>query len=229
MSISKRMQALNLIPLKSKYELHDALQQIKILSNAKFNETIDVAVHLGIDVRKSDQMVRGSSVLPHGLGKEIQVVVFAEGELVREATEAGALRVGMEDLAKAFEAEEITCNVVIATPSAMKMVGRLGKILGPKGLMPNPKLGTVTNDVGKAVKRAKQGQVFYRAEKAGIIHSPIGKADFTVDMLAENLKVILSDLKSLQPATSKGKYIKKVSLSSTMGPSMNLDLLSLSI
>jgi large subunit ribosomal protein L1 len=205
------------------YVIDDALSLVKELATAKFPESIDVSVNLGVDPRKSDQVVRGSTVLPNGTGKTVRVAVFAQGENAEKASAAGADVVGFEDLAETVKAGELNFDVVIATPDAMRVVGQLGQILGPRGLMPNPKVGTVTADVEVAVKNAKAGQVRYRTDKAGIIHCPIGRADFEVPALKENLDALLSDLKKSKPAASKGQYVKKLTVSSTMGPGVSVD------
>ncbi|MEM7613300.1 MAG: 50S ribosomal protein L1 [Pseudomonadota bacterium] len=205
------------------YAADEGLQLVNELASAKFAESIDVSVNLGVDPRKSDQVVRGSTVLPNGTGKTVRVAVFAQGENAEKATAAGADLVGFEDLAESIKGGEMNFDVVIATPDAMRVVGQLGQILGPRGLMPNPKVGTVTPDVEGAVKNAKAGQVRYRTDKAGIIHCPIGKVGFDVGALRENLAALLADLKKSKPAASKGAYVKKVSVSSTMGPSVIID------
>jgi large subunit ribosomal protein L1 len=205
------------------YEIDIALGLVKELATAKFPESIDVAVNLGVDPRKSDQVVRGSSVLPNGTGKTVRVAVFAQGDNAEKATAAGADIVGFEDLAETIKGGTMDFDVVIATPDAMRVVGQLGQILGPRGLMPNPKVGTVTADVETAVKNAKAGQVRYRTDKAGIIHCPIGRADFELDALKENLDFLLADLKKAKPASAKGSYVKKLTVSSTMGPGVSVD------
>ncbi len=205
------------------YAIDDALTLVKELATAKFPESIDVSVNLGVDPRKSDQVVRGSTVLPNGTGKTVRVAVFAQGENADKATAAGADIVGFDDLAESVKGGEMNFDVVIATPDAMRVVGQLGQILGPRGLMPNPKVGTVTADVETAVKNAKAGQVRYRTDKAGIIHCPIGRADFEVATLKENLEALLADLKKAKPASSKGQYLKKLTVSSTMGPGVSVD------
>ena len=205
------------------YPLDEALSLVKELATAKFPESVDVAVNLGVDPRKSDQVVRGASVLPNGTGKTVRVAVFAQGDNADKAKAAGADIVGFEDLAEKVKGGEMNFDVVIATPDAMRVVGQLGQILGPRGLMPNPKVGTVTADVTTAVKNAKAGQVRYRTDKAGIIHCPIGRADFDVNSLKENLMVLLADLKKAKPSTSKGAYVKRLTVSSTMGPGVNVD------
>ena len=205
------------------YLIDEALGLVKDLATAKFPESIDVSVNLGVDPRKSDQVVRGSTVLPNGTGKTVRVAVFAQGENADKATAAGADIVGFEDLAEQVKAGKLNFDVVIATPDAMRVVGKLGQILGPRGLMPNPKVGTVTADVETAVTNAKAGQVRYRTDKAGIIHCPIGRADFEVPALKENLKVLLADLKKAKPASAKGSYVMKLTVSSTMGPGVSVD------
>ena len=205
------------------YVIDEALSLVKEFATAKFPESIDVSVNLGVDPRKSDQVVRGSTVLPNGTGKTVRVAVFAQGENAEKATAAGADVVGFEDLAEAVKGGQLNFDVVIATPDAMRVVGQLGQILGPRGLMPNPKVGTVTADVENAVQNAKAGQVRYRTDKAGIIHCPIGRADFEVPALKENLEALLSDLKKSKPAASKGQYVKKLTVSSTMGPGVSVD------
>ncbi|KLI97551.1 50S ribosomal protein L1 [Luteimonas sp. FCS-9] len=224
----KRLQAA-VQPGKS-YGIDDALKIVKDNSNAKFAEAVDVAVRLGVDARKSDQQVRGSTVLPAGTGKSVRVAVFAPaGAKADEALAAGADVVGMDDLAEKMQGGDINYDVVIATPDAMRVVGKLGTLLGPRGLMPNPKVGTVSPNPGEAVKNAKGGQVRYRTDKAGIIHCTIGKADFDADKLKENLQALLADLVKAKPATAKGQYLQKISLSSTMGPGVIVDQSTLSI
>jgi len=205
------------------YVIDEALSLVKEFATAKFPESIDVSVNLGVDPRKSDQVVRGSTVLPNGTGKTVRVAVFAQGENADKAKAAGADVVGFEDLAESVKGGDLNFDVVIATPDAMRVVGQLGQILGPRGLMPNPKVGTVTADVEGAVKNAKAGQVRYRTDKAGIIHCPIGRADFEVPALKENLAALLNDLKKAKPAASKGQYVKKLTVSSTMGPGVSVD------
>ncbi len=201
----------------------DAFALVKQHAGAKFGEAVDVAVNLGVDPRKSDQVVRGSTVLPNGTGKVTRVAVFAQGAAAEAATEAGADIVGMDDLAEQVKGGNLDFDVVVAAPDAMRVVGQLGKILGPRGLMPNPKVGTVTADVEGAVKNAKAGQVRYRTDKAGIIHCPIGRVDFEVNALKENLDALLADLKKAKPAAAKGQYVKKLTVSSTMGPGVAVD------
>jgi len=222
--LSKRKQAArDKVDSQRAYEIDAALDLVKELASAKFAESIDVAVNLGVDPRKSDQVVRGSTVLPNGTGKTVRVAVFAQGENAEKATAAGADIVGFEDLAETVKGGTMDFDVVIATPDAMRVVGQLGQILGPRGLMPNPKVGTVTADVETAVKNAKAGQVRYRTDKAGIIHCAIGRADFEVAALKENLNMLLADLRKAKPATAKGLYVKKLTVSSTMGPGVAVD------
>jgi large subunit ribosomal protein L1 len=224
MAMSKRKKlAIEKVDPAKIYPIDDALTLVKELATAKFPESIDVSVNLGVDPRKSDQVVRGSTVLPNGTGKTVRVAVFAQGENADKATAAGADTVGFEDLAEAMKGGDIAYDVVIATPDAMRVVGQLGQLLGPRGLMPNPKVGTVTPDVETAVKNAKAGQVRYRTDKGGIIHCPIGRADFEIDALKENLDVLLADLRKAKPASSKGAYFKKLTVSSTMGPGVTID------
>ncbi|MCG8325201.1 MAG: 50S ribosomal protein L1 [Thiotrichales bacterium] len=211
------------------YPVAEALQLLKECSKVKFDESVEVAINLGIDARKSDQQVRGSTVLPKGTGKTVRVAVFAQGELADTAREAGADEVGFEDLAETMQKGDIAFDVVIATPDAMAVVGKLGKVLGPRGLMPNPKVGTVTKDVKQAVENAKAGQVRYRTDKNGIIHCAIGKVSFDVGALQENLDTLLHDLVKAKPGNAKGVYMKKVSLSTTMGPGILVDQGSLSL
>jgi large subunit ribosomal protein L1 len=222
--LSKRMKAARerLEPAKQ-YAVEEALQLIKELASARFTESVEAAVNLGVDPRKSDQVVRGSTVLPNGTGKVVRVAVFAQGANAEAAKEAGADVVGFEDLAEQVKGGMLDFDVVIASPDAMRVVGQLGPILGPRGLMPNPKVGTVAADVAQAVKNAKAGQVRYRADKAGILHCGIGKVDFEVQALEENLRALLADLVKAKPASAKGIYLKKVTLSSTMGPGIPVD------
>ncbi len=211
------------------YPVEEALGLVKELATAKFKESVDVSVNLGVDPRKSDQVVRGSTVLPNGTGKTVRVAVFAQGPNADVAKEAGADVVGFEDLAEQIKGGDLNFDVVIATPDAMRVVGPLGRVLGPRGLMPNPKVGTVTPDVAAAVQNAKAGQVRYRTDKAGIIHCPIGSAGFEIPQLAENLSALLADLVKAKPAAAKGVYMKKVTVSSTMGPGVAVDQSSLSL
>jgi large subunit ribosomal protein L1 len=205
------------------YQIDEALTLVKELATSKFPESVDVSVNLGVDPKKSDQVVRGSTVLPNGTGKTVRVAVFAQGDNADKAKNAGADIVGFEDLAETVQGGEMNFDVVIATPDAMRVVGKLGQILGPRGLMPNPKVGTVTADVETAVKNAKAGQVRYRTDKAGIIHCPIGRVDFEVPALKENLVALLADLQKAKPAASKGAYLKRLTVSSTMGPGISVD------
>jgi large subunit ribosomal protein L1 len=211
------------------YAIDDALKLVKEFASAKFNESVDAAVNLGIDAAKSDQQVRGSTVMPHGIGKTVRVAVFTSGRNQEAAKAAGADIVGLEDLAEKVKAGEINFDVVIASPDAMRVVGQLGQILGPRGLMPNPKVGTVSPDVAGAVKNAKSGQVRYRVDKAGIVHCTIGKASFEPEKLKDNLMALLADLNKAKPATSKGIYMKRVTVSSTMGPGVVVDQSSLAV
>jgi len=221
---AKRIQAWKgkLAPGKQ-YGVDEALKMVKEFATAKFPESVDAAVNLGIDASKSDQQVRGSTVLPHGIGKTVRVAVFTSGKNQDVARAAGADVVGLEDLAEKVKAGEINFDVVIASPDAMRVVGQLGQILGPRGLMPNPKVGTVTPDVANAVKNAKTGQVRYRVDKAGIVHCAIGRANFEVNALKENLQALIADLQKAKPAASKGIYLKRITLSSTMGPGIAVD------
>ncbi|MBL8479127.1 MAG: 50S ribosomal protein L1 [Sterolibacteriaceae bacterium] len=227
---SKRVVAvLAKVDRNKAYPIADALNLVKECATAKFDESIDVSVNLGVDAKKSDQLVRGSVVLPAGTGKTVRVAVFAQGAKAEDARAAGADVVGFDDLAADVKAGNMNFDIVIATPDAMKVVGALGQILGPRGLMPNPKVGTVTMDVTTAVKNAKAGQVQYRTDKAGIIHCTIGRASFSVDSLKTNLSALIEALQKAKPAASKGVYLKKVSLSSTMGAGVRVDQASLSV
>lgn len=211
------------------YSIDEALALVKELATAKFTETVDVAVNLGIDAKKSDQVVRGSALLPHGTGKTVRVAVFAQGQNADKARAAGADTVGFEDLAEQMKAGSIDFDTVIATPDAMRIVGQLGRVLGPRGLMPNPKVGTVTQDVETAVRNAKAGQIRFRADKGGVVHCPIGKASFEVVALRDNLLALLNDIKKVKPAAAKGQYLKRLTVSSTMGPGVMVDQASLDI
>ena len=211
------------------HDVSEALALLKDLSSVKFSESVDVSVNLGVDPRKSDQVVRGSTVMPNGIGKESRVAVFAQGAAAEEAREAGADIVGMDDLAEQVQAGNLDFDVVIAAPDAMRVVGKLGRILGPRGLMPNPKVGTVTPDVAGAVRNAKAGQVQYRTDRAGIIHCTIGKVGFEVEALKQNLDALLGDLNKAKPGASKGVYMKKVTLSTTMGPGIGIDKATLGL
>jgi large subunit ribosomal protein L1 len=222
--VTKRQKAIREVVTAGKvYSITEAVEMLAKVSTVKFKESIDVSVNLGVDPRKSDQVVRGSTVLPHGIGKEVRVAVFAQGENAVKAKEAGADVVGFEDLAASMKAGDIDYGVVIATPDAMRVVGQLGQILGPRGLMPNPKVGTVTPDVVTAVKNAKAGQVRFRTDKNGIIHAGVGKIEFDAVAIQENVAALVAELKKLKPASSKGIYVKKVVLSSTMGPGILVD------
>jgi large subunit ribosomal protein L1 len=217
------------LPPGKQYPIDEAIKLVKEFATAKFAESVDVAVNLGIDASKSDQQVRGSTVMPHGIGKSVRVAVFTAGKNVDAAKAAGADIVGLEDLAEKVKAGEINFDVVVASPDAMRVVGQLGQILGPRGLMPNPKVGTVTPNVADAVKNAKSGQVRYRVDKAGIVHCTIGKSKFEADKLKDNLMALLADLNKAKPATSKGIYLKRVTLASTMGPGVTVDQSSLAL
>lgn len=228
--ITKRQRAINeKVDSTKHYSIEEAVALLKDLSNVKFAETVDVSVNLGIDPRKSDQSVRGATTLPHGNGKSVRVAVFTQGANAEAAKAAGAEFVGMDELAAEIKAGKMDFDVVIASPDAMRVVGQLGQVLGPRGLMPNPKTGTVTPDVVTAVKNAKAGQIRYRAEKGGIVHGGLGKISFDAIAIKENLEALIGDLKKSKPATSKGIYIKKISLSSTMGPGLVIDQASLAI
>lgn len=222
--ISKKRKLINeKIDKEKLYAADEALTLVKEFASAKFEESIDVSINLGVDPKQSDQVVRGSTVLPNGTGKTVRVAVFAQGENAEKAKSVGADIVGFEDLADEIKSGKMDFEVVIATPDAMRIVGQLGQILGPRGLMPNPKVGTVTPDVETAVKNAKAGQVRYRTDKAGIIHCSIGSSKFEVNKLHENLNALLSDLKKAKPASAKGIYLKKMTMSSTMGPGIKVD------
>ena len=209
------------------YSIEDAVNLVKDAAYAKFDETVDLAVNLGVDPRKSDQMVRGTVVLPHGMGKKVSVLVFAKGEKEKEARDAGADFVGLDDLIEKITKGWLDFDKAVATPDVMGSVGKLGKVLGPRGLMPNPKLGTVTFDVDRAVKEIKAGKVEYKTEKAGIVHIPIGRVSFEAQKLVDNAKTVIGSLLKAKPATSKGRYLKQLSVSSTMGPGIIIDLASL--
>ena len=225
---SKRVRAMRVkIDRETLHPIDDALTLVKQLASAKFEESVDVSVNLGVDPRKSDQVVRGSTVMPNGTGKEVRVAVFAQGAAADAATEAGADVVGLDDLAEQVKGGEINFDMVVAAPDAMRVVGQLGKILGPRGLMPNPNVGTVTPDVGEAVRKAKAGQVQYRTDKAGIIHCSIGTVGFEVQALKENLQALLTDLNKAKPSAAKGVYMRKITLSSTLGPGIPIDKASL--
>ncbi|MDV6254294.1 50S ribosomal protein L1 [Vibrio sp. EA2] len=226
--LTKRMRVIReKVDVTKEYEINEAVALLQELATAKFVESVDVAVNLGIDARKSDQNVRGATVLPHGTGREIRVAVFTQGANAEAAKEAGADIVGMEDLAEQVKKGEMNFDVVVASPDAMRVVGQLGTILGPRGLMPNPKVGTVTPNVAEAVKNAKAGQVRYRNDKNGIIHTTIGKATFSAEQIKENLEALLVALKKAKPSSAKGTFLKKVSISTTMGAGVAVDQASL--
>ena len=228
--LTKRRKLINeKLDTTKHYTIDEAVALIKELATVKFEETVDVAINLGIDPRKSDQTVRGATSLPHGTGKTVRVAVFTQGDNAEAARAAGADLVGMDDLAEEVKKGNMDFDVVIADPAAMRVVGQLGQILGPRGLMPNPKTGTVTPDVATAVRNAKAGQVRYRADKGGIIHGGIGRVTFDVTAIKENLEALVNDLKKAKPASAKGVFLKKISLSSTMGPSVVLDMASLDV
>lgn len=231
MALSKRQKAIQAAVAPGKaYPFEEAVKILKSATKSKFVESIDVAVRLGVDAKKSDQQVRGSTVLPAGTGKSVRVAVFAPaGAKAEEALAAGADAVGMDDLAERMQAGDLNYDVVIATPDAMRVVGKLGQLLGPRGLMPNPKVGTVSPNPGEAVRNAKSGQVRYRTDKGGIIHCTIGKASFEDEALKGNLQALLADLVKAKPSTAKGQYLQKISLSSTMGPGVTVDQSSLSL
>ncbi len=227
--LTKRMRTIReKVDVTKDYEINEAVALLKELATAKFVESVDVAVNLGIDARKSDQNVRGATVLPNGTGREVRVAVFTQGANAEAAKEAGAELVGMEDLAELVKKGEMNFDVVVASPDAMRVVGQLGQILGPRGLMPNPKTGTVTPNVAEAVKNAKAGQVRYRNDKNGIIHTTIGKVDFTAEQLQQNLEALIVALKKAKPSQAKGTFVKKVTISTTMGAGVAVDQNSLS-
>jgi large subunit ribosomal protein L1 len=227
--MGKKMNAsLEKIEKAKEYPLEEAIQKVKELTYTKFDETVDLAFNLGVDPRKSDQMVRGTVVLPHGTGKKLRVLVFAKGEKELEAKQAGADYAGSDELVEKISKGWLDFDKVVATPDVMGVVGKLGKILGPRGLMPNPKLGTVTFDVAKAVKDIKAGKVEYKTEKAGVVHVPIGKVSFDAQKLLDNAKVIIDSVNRAKPSTSKGKYLKAISISSTMGPGVKIDVATVS-
>lgn len=223
----KKKQLLELVNPENIYSLDEAMNIFQEVKSTKFDESVDIAIRLGVDPGKSDQNVRGAITLPHSLGKTVAVAVFADGDQAKEAEDAGADFVGMEDLAEKFKKEEIEADVVISSQAAMKIVGQLGQVLGPKGLMPNPKTGTVTEKVGEAINNAKSGQVRFRTDKNGILHGCIGKVSFTSNQIQENAAVMLEEVKKLKPASAKGSYIKSVALSSTMGPGVKVTPASL--
>lgn len=227
-NISKRRKAYQeKIEAGKPYSFDDAVKLVKEFAKVKFKESVDVAVRLGVDARKSDQAVRGATVLPNGTGKTVRVAVFAQGDNAKAAKDAGADIVGFEDLAEKVKKGEMDFDVVIATPDSMRVVGQLGQILGPRGMMPNPKVGTVSADVAGAVKNAKAGQVRYRTDKNGIVHCTVGKVDFDDNALKQNIEALLMDLKKVKPAAAKGTYLKKLVISSTMGPGVIVDITSL--
>jgi len=227
--LTKRQKAIAAaIEANKVYTLEEAVQVLSSLPVAKFKESLDIAVNLGVDPRKSDQVVRGATTLPAGTGKTVRVAVFAQGAQAEAAKAAGADIVGFDDLAESIQGGDLNFDVVIAAPDAMRVVGKLGTILGPRGLMPNPKVGTVTPDVANAVKNAKSGQARYRVDKAGIIHAAIGQIGFEASAVRQNVETLIADLKKLKPATSKGVYIKKITLSSTMGPGLVVDVSNVS-
>ena len=217
------------VELGKQYPITDALELLTELSTVKFTESVDVAINLGIDTRKSDQVVRGSTVLPNGTGKEVRVAVFTQGDNADKAKEAGADVVGMDDLAAQIKGGDLDFDVVIASPDAMRVVGTLGQILGPRGLMPNPKVGTVTPDVVTAVNNAKSGQVRFRADKGGIVHCSVGKVGFSAADIKQNLEALIADLKKLKPSSAKGVYLKRIAMSTTMGPGLQIDQASLEL
>ena len=223
----KKKQLLELVDPENTYSLEEAMNIFQTFKSNKFDESVDIALRLGIDPGKSDQNVRGAITLPHSLGKTVTVAVFADGDQAKEANDAGADFVGMEDLAEKFKKEEIDVDVVISSQAAMKIVGQLGQVLGPKGLMPNPKTGTVTEKVGEAINNAKSGQVRFRTDKNGILHGCIGKVSFSSSQIQENAAAMLEEVKKLKPATAKGSYIRSVALSSTMGPGVKVTPASL--
>ena len=223
----KKKQLLELVNPENTYSLEEAMNIFQTVKSVKFDESVDIALRLGIDTGKSDQNVRGAITLPHSLGKTVIVAVFADGDQAKEASDAGADFIGMEDLAEKFKKEEIQVDVVISSQGAMKIVGQLGQVLGPKGLMPNPKLGTVTEKVGEAINNAKSGQVRFRTDKNGILHGCVGKVSFTSNQIQENAAAMLEEVKRLKPATAKGAYILSVALSSTMGPGVKVTPASL--
>ena len=223
----KKKQLLELVDPENTYSLEEAMNIFQTVKSNKFDESVDIALRLGIDPGKSDQNVRGAITLPHSLGKTVTVAVFADGDQAKEANDAGADFVGMEDLAEKFKKEEIDVDVVISSQAAMKIVGQLGQVLGPKGLMPNPKTGTVTEKVGEAITNAKSGQVRFRTDKNGILHGCIGKVSFSSSQIQENAAAMLEEVKKLKPATAKGSYIRSVALSSTMGPGVKVTPASL--
>lgn len=229
-SKSKRMREIaGKVDRAKAYPIEEAVTLLAEISLGAFAESVDVAVNLGVDPRKSDQAVRGATTLPHGAGKQVRVAVFAQGDSADEASNAGADVVGLEDLAEQIQGGDLNFDVVIASPDAMRVVGRLGRVLGPRGLMPNPKTGTVTADVATAVKNAKAGQVQFRADRGGIVHGSVGTVAFAPDQIRENLEALIGDLKKAKPASAKGHYLKKITLSTTMGPGLHIDESSLAV
>lgn len=228
MSLSKKAKTIqDQIDTSKDYSLVDAIEQLKSVPKAKFNESVDISINLGIDATKSDQGVRGSSTLPHGIGKTMTVVAFADGEDEKAAKDAGADEVGFEELIdKVKKDKDLDADIVVATPDCMKKMGQLGRILGPKNLMPNPKEGTVTKNIADAISKAKKGQIRYKNDKAGIIHAIVGKLDFETDKLADNIAALISDINKAKPSSAKGKYMKNITISSTMGPGIRVDLSS---
>jgi len=227
---TKRMRAIaEKVDADKSYAIEEAVNLLNELSKTKFKESFDVSINLGVDPRKSDQVVRGATTLPHGSGKSVRVAVFAQGENAEAATAAGADVVGFEDLAEQVQGGNLNFDVVIATPDAMRIVGQLGKVLGPRGLMPNPKTGTVTPDVATAVRNAKAGQVQFRTDKSGIVHGSVGQVGFEPAAIKANVEALLSDLKKAKPASAKGVYLKKITLSTTMGPGIPIDQASLQV
>jgi large subunit ribosomal protein L1 len=224
----KQKEALAKVDRNKNYALKEAIELVKSATYTKFDETVDVAVRLGVDPRHADQMVRGAVVLPNGLGKDVRVLVFAKGEKEKEARDAGADHVGAEDLVAKIQEGWFDFDTAIATPDMMGVVGKIGKLLGPRGLMPNPKVGTVTFDIGRAVKESKSGKVEFRVEKAGIVHAPVGKVSFDVDKLSENIVALFDALIKAKPVAAKGTYVKKICLSSTMGPGVRVDIAEVS-
>ncbi len=228
--LTKKQKDLNAkLEVGARHSISDALNLLKECATAKFDESVDVSINLGVDAKKSDQNVRGAVVLPNGTGKTVRVAVFTQGDNVQKATDAGADVVGMDDLMKSMQDGDLNYDVVIASPDAMGVVGRLGQVLGPRGLMPNPKVGTVTPDVATAVKNAKSGQARYRTDKAGIVHSSVGKASFDVAALTENIVALMEALKKAKPSSAKGTYFKKMTISSTMGPGLGIDVSSIDV
>jgi len=225
----RRQEILKKYNPETVYALNEAIKLLQSMPKIRFNEAVDISINLGIDAKKTDQNVRGVTSLPNGTGKTVRVAVFADGDKAEAAKKAGADSVGMDDLAASMKKGDLNYDIVIASPQTMKIVGPLGQVLGPRGLMPNPKVGTVTNDVAEAVEKAKAGQARYRNDKGGVIHASIGKIDFTAKALQENLEVLMQDLKKAKPTSAKGTYFKKVSLSSTMGPGLLIDINTINV